>query len=308
VFKAALLNRLDRYEEAIFFIGKSYSDYESERFKLCLDLILMVCYRSASLTDLCEITFSKIQGNLTYQNYLEYGYFLRNSEIVLPIEDSIKAAEESVRFFDLKQMNIQVGHSKITTSMLYSWMGDLNKGQSELDDAESLLLGKTLERHIIFNNKAAICLYKGNYTPEVEDYLNEARSTALSPFEKLAIYINMLVFYKKSGIIDKRESLISLILSTIELEKDMVMHRLAYCHLAWNYSDYNIELNNYYAAKAAEIHDRLSKDDYHIYWEHRLKRDLDDSNLSVYQKFLLSYDFEPCFVSYWHFEIPKKYD
>ena len=307
IFKAALLNRLDRHSEAIKFIKEKLKLSSHPRLELCLKLILFISYRSILDTKSCKDVFNELRVNPAYRDYQEYGYFLRNSEIILPLEQSIFYAQESVEFFKSLDSNIQVGHSKITLSMLYAWSGDLNEAMKELKDAERILAGKTLERHILFSNKAAISMYQGIFSDEVEDLLIEARTTALTPFEKLAIFINMLIFYTQRDETDKCELVIANLLSIIELENDKIMHRLTYYHVAMAYKKNMPPLYERYLIKTKSIHQSINKDEYDDYWSLRLQLTNEINDMSQHYVFLLKYNFEPCFISYWHFEIPKDF-
>ncbi|MBS1528001.1 MAG: hypothetical protein JST19_20310 [Bacteroidetes bacterium] len=302
IYQAALLNRLDQHQEAITFIEKTLRKGVSKRSELCLKLFLLISNRSLSNMKRCEQIFDDIERDNQNRSYLEYGFFLRNSEIILPLQPSIIAARESVTFFEEKKLHVQVAHSKITLAMLCAWQASLDEANILLSEAEQLLFGKTMERHIIFNNKAAIALYQGNFDETCEKWLQQARMTALTPFDKLSIYINMLILYTKTLRIDRCDAVINNILKIVESEPDLIMKRLCFYHIAWCYKNYNPELFLYYQVMAQDIHHKMdANDDYQRYWGTRL---FDRNNPFEDYNFLLQFDYEPCFLSYWHFEIP----
>jgi hypothetical protein len=302
IYRAALLNRLDQHEEAITYINTVLSEGVTKRAELCLKLFLLISNRSLSNMGHCEQIFADINKDIEYKNFLEYGFFLRNSEIILPLRPSISAARRSVTFFEEKGLEIQAAHSKITLSMLCGWTNSLNEAQVLLTEAEDMLLGKTMERHIIFNNKAAVALYQGNFDDVCEKWLQQARMTALTPFDKLSIYINMLILYRNQSRFERCDTVLSNMVKIAESEPDLIMKRLCFYHIAWFYKDNNTELFLYYQLEAQKIHHRINtSDDYQHYWENRL---FDSNNPLEDYIFFEQFDYEPCFLSYWHFEIP----
>ena len=306
VYKAVLLNRLDRNQEAIDYINSILEGRINKRVELCLKLILFISYRSLLNFKQCKKLFREIDHDSDNKQYLEYGFFLRNSEITLSITDSIKYAKASIDFFMKNGSETKVAHSKITLSMLYAGAAQLQDALTTLQEAETVLIGKTLERHIVFNNMVAIYIYMSNFDYKLEELLNEARSTALTPFDKISVYINMLIFYKKTRNYERCEMVISNLLRIVKLEPDLIMHRFTYYHIAWFYKESNQQLDEYYLSLAKQIHNQIkAEDDYHTYWAIRL---YGEGNVHQDYAFHLKFDFEPCFLTYWHFEIPKVFN
>ncbi|WP_146203211.1 hypothetical protein [Mucilaginibacter oryzae] len=303
IYHAALLNRLDRHQEAVDYISSVLETGIGKRTELCLKLILLISKRTLLEWDECESIYEDIYGNPAYKEFFEYGFFLRNAEIILPLRPSVLAAQESVVFFAERRSTIQLAHSKITLAMLYAWTSKFAEARQELNEAGELLDGKTLERHIIFNNKAAVALHLNDWDNEIiEEYLQQARMTALTSFDKLAIYSNLLIVYTKTNKHDRGEMVINNILKVMEDEPDHIMHRICYYHISRFYKNHNIDLYLYYQLEAQKVHGAMtSSDDYHLYWENRLF----GANHAVEDyATLLIYDYEPCFISYWHFDIP----
>ena len=306
-YKAALLDRLDKHDDAIKYINSILTTMQvPPRLELTLKLIMFISSRSVLMIENCIALFDDINGNPKYREYLEYGYFLRNAEIILSLADGLKYVSQSVVFFRDRGLNIQEGHSLITLALMHAWSGNLEEALISINMAESILLDNTLERHIIFNDKAAIRIYQGLLDHEVEALLKRARETAIMSFDKLSIYINLLIFYSFNREDEKSDATVEIILTLLEKQPDLVMHRVAYFNI-WYYYKASGEHNlaEKFINKAKNIHDQLKKyDSYDESWESRF---YPERAVESEYDFVLRYDFEPCFISYWHFEISKDY-
>lgn len=302
-YKAALLDRLDRHPEAILYIQNVLISETNDRLILILKLILMISYRSSNNNAECEKVYLDMMKNAEYSKYEEYGFLLRNSEIVLPLSKSIKELKKSIQFFKKKNLVVEMGQSYLTLSLLNTWNKDYKVALSNLDIAEELLYNETFERHIFFNDRAVIHMYQNNFSEEVGELLKEARKTIMCSFAKLTIHINYLIYYtisnRRNGIFKSYEDVVNSTLNIIEEQPDKVMHRLAYYTLAQYYKEHNIDLFHYYMKKSYDAHLLVSLIE-NSYWSDRFY---------YYESTQTTKDdietFDIGLLSYWHFRIPE---
>ncbi|MCL2311302.1 MAG: ATP-binding protein [Firmicutes bacterium] len=302
-YKAALLDRLDKHQEAISYIQNTLISDIDDRLILILKLILMISYRSSNNNTECKKVYLDMMGKAEYAKYDEYGFLLRNSEIVLPLSKSIKELKKSILFFKQRNLLVEMGQSYLTLSLLNTWSKDYRVALSNLDIAEELLYNETFERHIFFNDRAVIHMYQNNFSEEVGNLLREARKTVMCSFDKLTIHINHLIYYtilnKRNGIFKAYEDIVNSTLNLIEEQPDKVMHRLVYYTIAQYYKNHSIDLFHFYMRKSHETHLLLS---FRInnYWDERF---------SYYESTQTTKDdietFDLGLISYWHFRIPE---
>jgi tetratricopeptide (TPR) repeat protein len=300
LYHAALLDRLDRHHEAIHLIEHLVENNKGENlsYELSLKLILMTSYRSLNRYSECLAIFQGvIEKSVDYSSVLEYGYFLRNSEMVLSFRASIESLKKSVEFFSSRRDSTAEAHSRISLGMRYATLGDLDLAQVELDTASRILDGNTMERHVILNNKAAVYLY---FSPpnwqEALELLTQGMRTVTTSFDRITIYNNMAIAASMGKRWDLLTSIEPRLVSLLESQPDKVMHRFTYYNLAFCASQRgSIADTEFFIGRARVIGDE--GDDY---WAHRLKGDVlrDQEYL-----FLASFPFEAGFISYWHFPV-----
>lgn len=302
-YKAALLDRLDRHQEAILYIQYVLKSETNDRLVLILKLILMISYRSSNNNAECEKVYLDMMEKIEYTKYDEYGFLLRNSEIVLSLDKSIKELEKSIEFFKKRNLLVEMGQSYLTLSLLNTWNKDYRSALSNLDIAEKLLYNETFERHIFFNDRAVIHMYQNNFSEKVGDLLKEARKTIMCSFDKLTIHINYLIYYtisnRRNGIFKAYEDVVSSTLNLIEEQPDKVMHRLAYYTLAQYYKEHSIDLFHSYMKKSYSAHLLVSLRE-NSYWGDRFScyksTQTTKENIEIFDLGL---------ISYWHFRIPE---
>jgi len=305
-YKAALLDRLDKHCEAIAFIKDQLNKTSGDRITLVLKLILMVSYRSSNNWTKCEETYYELYDKSVFKQYDEYGILLRNSEIILSLDDGIKNAKESITFFKNRNQNTNIGQSNLTLSLLYTWKEDYQNALTELNEAEAILCTETFERHIFFNNRAAIFMHQNRFDETVEVLLKEARKTIMCSFDKLTILINHLILYTnwngktKLAYSEIGNDIINSINKELDDQPDKVMHRLAYYTISQFYKKYNgTNLFHEYMKKAHDIHLGISfhEDEY---WSERFNIYNTANNTT---ETIMVFDIG--MISYWHFKIAQ---
>lgn len=314
IYTIALADRLENYAHCLELIDIELGKTQVKnnlRLSLILNLFKLISARSLNLYEICKNTYNHIEGNEAYKSYLEYGFFLRNSEIFLLLEDGIKNVKRAIKFFIDKENFREEGKAHLTLSLLYLWSGNLNLSEKELDIAEKLLIQEILERHMIFNNKATIKIYSGKIKNDIEqDLLNALLTVNSDRFSRISVIMNLIIYYHLSNDKDKKKKLyIEELLTHLKKENDKELLRVVYYNLSWIYLKDDQTLSNRYYDFSKCIHfdinhnlNRKCKDeDYEIYWDQRFNvTEIKECSYA----FLLKYPFELCSLSYWHFPIP----
>jgi hypothetical protein len=297
LYRAALLDRLDRHREAIEFIRDKLSTKNSwpAWCELSLKLILMTSHRSLNEMTQCEIIFKSIRKTRQYRDVPEYGYFLRNAEIVLAFEASLSYLQQSIDWFRRFEMPSAEGHSHISLAMNLARLGSLDAAMREIDLAEQALAGKTMERHVILNDRAAILLHTENLSNAPEELLNSALVTVTTSFDKIIILTNLLIARSLRGILQHNDELEGELLSALNEQPDRYLHRHVFFNLAYYAQLKDDKLR---CTKFMDLARDVGDED--NYWEFRLRGGvLRDSNYL----FLSRFPFAAGFISYWHFPI-----
>ena len=160
VYMCMLLNRNDRHLEAIELCMKLLESIDNPRYELILMMIKMLSERSLNRTKDYENTFRAIEKMQSYRSILEYGFFLRNAQIVFSYVESLKYLQQSIAFFEQRNETLYAAHSKLTYSIQLARLGRLEESEKIINDIVSLLLNASFEKHIVYSNQAAIRLLK----------------------------------------------------------------------------------------------------------------------------------------------------
>jgi tetratricopeptide (TPR) repeat protein len=300
VYWAAVLDRLDRHDEAIQLIRHCLSQPRSPlpEYTFYLKLILMVSYRSRNQYTECEDVFNELIRNPEYRALPAYPYLLRNAEIVLPEDQAVASVEESIRQFVLRENPTGEAHSRITLAMYLAIAGKIEAAEQDLDRAERLLQSRSMERHVVLNDRAVLRLLR-----QPEDcagaiaLLNSAISTVTTSFDYAAVYNNLLIAYTRQHNHGAAEELERRILALLPQQPDQVLHRSLYYNLAYAAGERHDTFSaERFRARAEEIGSMGDP-----YWELRLSSP--GGTVSECDDFMLAFPFHPVFITNWHLEI-----
>ena len=298
IYKAALLDRLDRHQEAIGFIQTQSNDSQEldSRQELILNLTLLTSYASNNKYDQCEKLFYSLYENKKFTQHPEYGYLLRNSEIILSFDESINFIQRSIEHFNALGMLKAAAHTRIRMAMQLARIGKLNKALEELNLAEEALLDKTMERHIIFNDRATIYMLMGKYDDEVFQLLRKSFATATTTFDNIVISFNLLSLLTQIKDTESGFQIVNNLLDLLKEQPDRNMHLDSYYAIANYYKMIgNLDKHSCYLEKSSEY---ITFED--TYWKSRLYGgEMTDSDYD----FMATKPFNPGFISYWHFDI-----
>ena len=294
LYEAILQNRLQKCQISINIIDKGLNENkENTHFILCANLIKLIAAASSNNYRLCEDTFNLLITDNRFENYFEYGFLLRNSEIVCPLRESVEYLEKSVLFFKERNCLLYEAHSRISLIMNYSRIGEFEKAEEHLTISRKLLKNKSLERHILLNDEIAYNMCKGNFDLDFQNDLKLAMCTANYIFDKIVINKNLLIIYTKNQCWEQGEEIVEFLLELIGKETNKLNICFTYWNISYFYKHYDSIQYEFYYKKYKKLYTEL------------LKRPMRKSVLEtdVYHKPNMEFVIE--FISYWHFPIPK---
>jgi len=299
VSEVALLNRLDEHDVAIAAALRHLDapHVPNSSYELSLKLLLIVSLRSSNRFLEAEAMFSEVAENRAYESLPEYGYFLRNAEIVLDRDESIAYIRKSIRFFQERSMVIAEAHSRISLAMYLILEGKLDDAEEEHRHVAGLISGQTNERHIVFNNQALVRLYRGPGSfNEGLELLSQARTTLSTPFDTISIYNNLFVAYAMSGRKESAEAAATRLQELLPTEPDLILHRTVYFNLA----QYDRQHGLHTSAERFLAAARDAAPPTEEYWSFRLE----GAQFPQRNAMRASIPYDLAFLSYWHFPIP----
>lgn len=301
IYYIATLDRLDRHLESIEKIDKILDKNPNLNYLLVLNILKMTSLRSLNKIEEAKKIFFTCLKNDNFKELYEYGFLLRNSEIFLSYEKSIIYLNESVEFFEKRCIPIYEGHSRVSLAMNYARIGKLDKALEEINIAEKLLSNETIEKFIYLVDKSIILLYI-NFEENINiaiNLLKKALRFSTTNFDKIAIYNNLLICYAYLKEENNAFEIIDILNNLISAQPDVVAHRITYFNISYLYKQLNNE--DYYKKYLEKAKEIKSIDDID-FWNVKL---LNTSITDDQYKFLLKFDFDLFYLSYWHFDISQ---
>ena len=195
VLKAALLEQIGRHQEAIRFCGEEIATQlkTSPNYELALRLVRLVTNYSLGNTAATKEEFARLFGNDKFSKCFEYGFLLRNAELIFSYQDSLPYYVMSIEHFAKFNAVRQMSFSRITYGVHLGLTGKINEAHFQFHTAANELGSIMTERHSILNNLAVLLLFERNISNDTETLFRQALLTADSDFEKVAILNNYLV-------------------------------------------------------------------------------------------------------------------
>lgn len=296
LYDAILQNRLQNCEKAIILAKEGIKEYKSDkRFELCANLIILISAASKNDYKLCESVFETCIKEKSFEKYYEFGFLLRNAEIICTLKDSIDYLERSIEHFKKLKQPIMEAHSRISLLMNCSRIGDFEKAYTNLEVAKNILKGQSLERHILLNDEVAIQMCMGNFCLALQDSLKLAMCTAQDVFDKIIINKNLLIIYAKNEQWEYGQEIVDYLLNILERETNKLNICFTYWNISYFYKHFDKIQYDLYYNKYKNSYNELAKSS--------LRKNVADRN--VYHKPNMEFVIE--FISYWHFPIPKNW-
>jgi tetratricopeptide (TPR) repeat protein len=300
VFHAAILDRLDRHVEAIQLIKRNLQTRlaRHDSFELSLKLIEMICHRSINDYDACYSVHREIESIREYAALPEYGYFLRNSEIVMSIAESVPLLERSIQIFQSHHREAAEAQSRISVGMQFVRLGRLDEAEREFDTAEKLLGDRRIEWHVIHNDRAVLNLYRDEPDYErIDELLVAAYLTASIPFDRIAIENNRLATHAFMNDFDFCDALVRELADKAPEQTDDVLLCITY----FNISVYHERRGDHVRADRFRRLARHTGNDWPAYWAYRFDGTPITSDPAA--EYLARYPFDLVLLSSWHIEI-----
>lgn len=298
LYDIMLKDRLQKESYVLELVEQELSNIDKTKdahFFLCLNLIKMISAASINQYDICEETFKTLEENKTsYMDFLEYGFFLRNSEITLSLQDSLSYLREGIRFFQIRNYPIYEAHTRISLLMNCARLGKFDEAEENYEIAKNLLKNESLEKHILLNDGVALQMCKGNFELKMKNDLILAMCTAQTIFDKIIINKNLLLLYAKNHCWKDGEEIVNLLLEYIETETNKLNICFTYWDISYFYKYYEKEQYEYYFDKYKTLFNELQT--------YPLRKSV--TNTNVFHKPNMEFVIE--FISYWHFPIPKE--
>ncbi len=294
LYRCLIYSLRERHLEVLEYIEKNIHkfDIETDRY---FYLFKISSLRSLNQKTELQMLIKMLHENQIFQNGYTAGCFLRLSEIYENRENAISNIKQSIELFDRMQDIEQASKSRISLSYLLAVSGDLVSALSESNIAESNLVA-TIRNRCIFNvNKSALLLLSGDFTVKVWDLLNEAESLTNMIFNRIAIFINKLIYCMETKNYEAGELCAEKLINELQNESDR--HVIAI-------GAYNLYL---YYTQTDRI--QIASKFYHIAYENRhycttlwarLEPTMKQESAS---NFLLSKLWHVCFLSYWDIDI-----
>lgn len=299
ILECMLLNRIDRHYDTIKKCKILLKEKgHTSRFYLIINMIKMLSERSLNLVTEYQKTFKKVFKNKKYEDLYEYGFLLRNSQIIFSYKDSLQYINESMNFFSSKKANKDAACSELTYAVQLSRLGFLEEANNHINNIKFTLLNSTFEKHIVYLNQSSLALLSDSSNEETLLLLEKSLLSATTNFDKIAILNNKLCWYIKHGVEDRLfQNLKSQLDQLLLIEPDSRLHRRVYI----NYSNYykyvsgNDVISNAWLKNASEI--PSNNDELGDIYIHGINENSNYDFLSK-QKIYVS------FITYWHFDLP----
>lgn len=292
-YEAMLLNRLRKNDDAINFIN-NYLKIKNDRLFFIFKCILVLCYAGKNDYKSANNIYIELEDQKErYMNLPEYGFMLRNYNIVRSPRNSLSYIKASITFFegdDEKQ-----GISYITYGMNLSRIGKYFWANKFFEKALKRLDGKIFQKHIILNNMA-VNIFRSNGSLEVAiNMLKDSIITAISKYDKTVIYNNLLAIM--SVVNPESKLCLKAIEQITQLGITFHDHSLlskAYKNIALFYKKKgNKRLFTEFMNKALYERELLTCTSETNWREFEIKDTYNDSDIST------------TYISFWHFDINR---
>ena len=259
----------------------------------------MLSERSLNIDNEFHATFRKIEKNDKFKDLLEYGFFLRNSQIVLPFGKSLSYLQRSIDFFERHNETRYAAYSRLTYSIQCARLGYLHESSEILDKIAPLLLHTSFEKHIVYLNQASIRLLRGIADEKTDHLLDKAFITATTVFDRVVILNNMLCsLIIKGKHSEEFGSLMEKLVTESKDEPDLQLRKKSYTNIYLYYCMIGDEkCATYWKNAAQSINLKSEKQTIENVF-------LFDEEPSKDMSFLASLPCCICFITYWHFDIP----
>ncbi len=299
-FYCMLLNRNDLHELAVDACVRFRKLIKNPRYQLVVQMVQMLSERSLGLHNQCRATCKKIENTTAFHDLLEYGFFLRNKQIVLQFEESLSYIEQSIHFFEQRDQNLYAAQSRLTHLVQRARLGHPKESEVELEKIAPNLLHSSFERHIVYLNQAALRLLQGIADEKTLHLLDKAYMTVTTTFDHAVVLNNKLcaLIIQRNPHSNDFLPLLAELTRVVDEEPDANLRRKVYANIALYYKMAEDTAN--YERWVAKVK-QIKKNAVVHPFENSI---LFSESPAKSTNFLAQ---QPCcvfFITYWHFDIP----
>jgi hypothetical protein len=274
-------------------------------YELALKITRLMLNYVLEKYDEMEKEYFDLYKNKKYSNLLEYGFLLRNAELIYSatsFKDSLAPIWESVQFFKSRKAYRMEAYSRMTYGVQIALTGKYKIALKQFEIANRILSGELAERHTILNNLAVVYLFQGRTDNEVSELLRQAMITVERDFDCTVIYMNYLAFLDLKGDNDNVLENIPILLKFIDnrtyKNKEIVAY--AYYNLFMFYKKINeLDLANNYKNLILSLNIPMTN-----LWKYRLE----NKPISKTDNDYIESTMDRClsYISNWNMEIDSK--
>lgn len=299
-FYCMLLNRNDLHELAVETCKRARKATKNPRYQLVVQMVQMLSERSLGLHDQCRATCQNIEKTTAFHNLLEYGFFLRNKQIVLQFEESLRFIEQSIAFFEQRDQYLYAAFSRLTRLVQRARLGYPQESEVELEKIAPHLLHSSFERHIVYLNQAALRLLQGIADEKTLHLLDKAYMTVTTTFDHAVVLNNKLcaLIIQGNSHSDDFLPLLAELTRVVDEEPDANLRRKVYSNIALYYK--MSEDNASYERWVAKVKQIKKNAAVHPFENSLLFGEPPTKSFRFLAK-------QPCcvfFITHWHFDIP----
>lgn len=196
VLKGIVYEQIGKQTDAITLVNTALLDLNAvtnPNYELALRLIRLVSLYDIGLYENAKNEFFKLYNEEKYIELVEYGFLLRNAELIFSYEDSLPYYQESIKLFEKFGAVQQTAFSRIAYGVHLAILGKLELADIEFNAAGVELSGTVSESSTLLNNQAVVLLFKKQLGEETEELLRYALINAESDFSRVTILINYMV-------------------------------------------------------------------------------------------------------------------
>lgn len=306
-YTAMLLHCMKQYERAVKLCQEYCSADISVRLKLILKQVEFISWRMIYQPSQCIRLFEEIENTTEYRKYPEYGFFLRNAEILVSVEQSIKYLHRSILFFHRLRNAKNVGISLLTLGMQYARLGKCHRAIVTLLVAQkSLDCCNVFAKHYCFVDLAAAYLLKGQKNKQILFLLEKAELIAQTDFDRLVILSNKVAHC----ILTQDKVTFNILMAVIQhdsLPNVVQVRRSLFYNVSVMFQNIgDRDSATVYLQKSIECHKQVTAKDSRLplnaLWEARYHHS--DAGLPQALKAFYRCPYHVSFITFWHFDIP----
>ncbi|QHS56537.1 hypothetical protein GWR56_13670 [Mucilaginibacter sp. 14171R-50] len=217
LLKAMLMEQIGKHGDAIGFCESELSTaITGSNYELALRLVKLVTNYDIGNKSLSSAEFFDLYRNDSYVNLFEYGFLLRNAELVFNYVDGLPYYLESISHFERFGAKRQAAFSRITYGVHLGLTGKYRQAEEQFLQAEDELGDEITEKHTLWNNLAVLELSRGITNGNAEELLRQALVTASGDFDRFTIAMNYLILMDFKNQDSDAEMAISTMLKILE--------------------------------------------------------------------------------------------